>query len=227
MLVFILGIIIGLIVGWNLLPQPAWVLRLYDKIVDKIITWISPFVLIGFLLSLAGCTGVPGISPSPDAYPWLERATAEIALASVTNGPNIKPDSRPVVGSKCPDCNDPPGACGVGKTGDGRTCNRCETCRGDGRIDEQDLRSELGQSVLEVPKEITLHATSEQWKSWPIKWYSQSRPAFESQGWIVRVVLEPAGSTDVAYFDVQAPDGELFNFFEPLTIAMVEHLETR
>jgi hypothetical protein len=26
----------GLIVGWNLLPQPAWVKAIYDKIISKL-----------------------------------------------------------------------------------------------------------------------------------------------------------------------------------------------
>ena len=33
---FILGAIVGLIVGWNLLPQPEWAKELYDKAVAKI-----------------------------------------------------------------------------------------------------------------------------------------------------------------------------------------------
>jgi len=28
---FIAGVIVGLVVGWNLLPQPAWVSALYTK----------------------------------------------------------------------------------------------------------------------------------------------------------------------------------------------------
>jgi hypothetical protein len=33
---FIFGVIAGLLVGWNLLPQPAWVKSLIDKIKAKI-----------------------------------------------------------------------------------------------------------------------------------------------------------------------------------------------
>lgn len=32
----------GLIVGWNVLPQPAWVKRLYDSAVTKIKSWVTP-----------------------------------------------------------------------------------------------------------------------------------------------------------------------------------------
>lgn len=38
-LVFFLA---GLLVGWNVLPQPAWVKALYDLFVSKIKGWITP-----------------------------------------------------------------------------------------------------------------------------------------------------------------------------------------
>jgi hypothetical protein len=31
----------GLIIGWNVLPQPAWVKALYDLFVSKIKGWVS------------------------------------------------------------------------------------------------------------------------------------------------------------------------------------------
>lgn len=34
--------LVGLVVGWNILPQPAWVKALYDLIVSKIKSWASP-----------------------------------------------------------------------------------------------------------------------------------------------------------------------------------------
>ena len=33
---FILGTLVGLIVGWNLLPQPLWVKAIYDKMKGKV-----------------------------------------------------------------------------------------------------------------------------------------------------------------------------------------------
>jgi len=33
---FVLGLVVGLIVGWNFLPQPQWVKNLVDKVVAKI-----------------------------------------------------------------------------------------------------------------------------------------------------------------------------------------------
>ena len=32
MTAFLLGLTIGLVVGWNLLPQPAWVRRIYERV---------------------------------------------------------------------------------------------------------------------------------------------------------------------------------------------------
>lgn len=231
MLKLLIGIAIGLIVGWNLLPQPAIVKRFYERISDRFWQWVTSLTLVAISIT-TGCAVIP-TRPAADPYPWRERAMAEIALASVAVSPSIAPDEKPVVGAKCPVCNDPPGDCGVGKTGDGRDCSRCGTCNGDGRIDEQDVRSDgdtgepEAQSVLEVQKEVTLHATAEQWRDWPIKWYSDNQQAFTDRGWVVRVVLEPAGATDTAYFDVVAPDGEVISFWTPLTLEQVEHLETR
>lgn len=34
--------LVGLIVGWNVLPQPAWVKALYDLVVSKIKSWAAP-----------------------------------------------------------------------------------------------------------------------------------------------------------------------------------------
>jgi hypothetical protein len=35
-LLIALGFAAGLIVGWNLLPQPAWIKDLYDRASDKL-----------------------------------------------------------------------------------------------------------------------------------------------------------------------------------------------
>jgi|GEM_PF-1809542 len=32
----------GLVVGWNVLPQPLWVKALYDLVVNKIKSWAAP-----------------------------------------------------------------------------------------------------------------------------------------------------------------------------------------
>jgi len=38
-LLFFLG---GLVVGWNILPQPLWAKALYDFVVSKIKSWAAP-----------------------------------------------------------------------------------------------------------------------------------------------------------------------------------------
>lgn len=38
---FIVGIIVGLIVGWNLLPQPAWVRAAYQWAYRKLQGWAA------------------------------------------------------------------------------------------------------------------------------------------------------------------------------------------
>lgn len=32
----------GLIVGWNLLPQPSWVKAIYDLVISKFKNWTGP-----------------------------------------------------------------------------------------------------------------------------------------------------------------------------------------
>lgn len=36
MLTLLVGMVIGLVIGWNLLPQPVWAKAKYDKLVDWI-----------------------------------------------------------------------------------------------------------------------------------------------------------------------------------------------
>lgn len=36
MLDYVLAFVVGLIVGWNVLPQPAWVKALYQLAIDKV-----------------------------------------------------------------------------------------------------------------------------------------------------------------------------------------------
>ena len=33
---------LGLIVGWNVLPQPTWVKNLYEKVVSKVKSFVTP-----------------------------------------------------------------------------------------------------------------------------------------------------------------------------------------
>lgn len=34
--------LIGLMIGWNVIPQPAWIKALYDLGVSKIKSWMTP-----------------------------------------------------------------------------------------------------------------------------------------------------------------------------------------
>ena len=34
-LAFAVGLVVGLVVGWNALPQPVWAKDLYDKVLAK------------------------------------------------------------------------------------------------------------------------------------------------------------------------------------------------
>lgn len=225
----IIAFIVGLIVGWNVLPQPLWVKRLYDRCLEKAKGFLPLLVLIVPLF--VGCdTTLPFVTP--DIGHAKERAMAEIAIASVTGEQSPTPVD-PVAGDKCPDCNDPPGRCGVGKVGDGVQCDTCGRCNGDGRVDEADL---TGQSVLEpVPdpatdtpaaqREVVLHITTEFWKGWPAKWNAETRPLFREQGWKTQVVLEDDGSIEAAYFDVFTSAGKSFKRFEPLTLEEAQRLE--
>jgi hypothetical protein len=38
----LLFFLVGLVVGWNVLPQPAWVKATYDLLVSKIKSWSAP-----------------------------------------------------------------------------------------------------------------------------------------------------------------------------------------
>jgi hypothetical protein len=224
----LVGIAIGLIVGWNLLPQPKWIKAKYDRVSAKVTKWLLGLLVLVVILPGCSATGII----HRDIGWAKERAMAEIAIASVTSPAPI-PDNTPKVGDKCPDCNDPPGACGVGRVGDGRTCDRCNRCGGDGKIDDRDI-VQIPHPIPDpipngepVQKEITLHMTQRTKSGWPSKWYAEQRQSFESRGWFVRVIMEPDSATQVAYFDVVAPDGEVLQFFDSITPADVRHLETR
>lgn len=216
----------------------------------------SILTIAALLAILAGCDDEPLVNPAVDFA--TERAMAEIAIASVTTDRAPAPVDKPQVGDQCPQCNNPPGACGVGRVGDGRTCDPCRECGGDGRIDDRDLMMgpmppEQTIPIEPIPdplpdaepvaqdnetqptrKEIILHMTEATRRAWPSAWYSQDRESFQDAGWLVRAVMEPEEVTKVPFFDVIASDGEVFQFYQPITLDPkepdkidVSHLETR
>ncbi|MEM1225973.1 MAG: hypothetical protein AAGJ40_09750 [Planctomycetota bacterium] len=238
------GLAIGMVIAWNLFPQPKWVASLYATASEKVRGWLTALMLLVITFA-AGCSASSPFAPRDIGFA-KERAIAEIAIIASTMASDVVP-SGPKVGDKCPDCNDPVGACGVGRTGDGRTCDRCGLCNGDGKIDEQDLSGEpvvveepIVEPVpdpepdalpdaepVEVPKEITLHVPMSKRTGWASSWFANDREDFEKRGWEVCLVLQSDNSTKVSYFDVVAPDGEVINFFSPISVDDIKHLETR
>lgn len=106
--------------------------------------------LIFFLLLFVGCT--------PPATQWdagVEDHTRASALLAKYNALETSPSpvtpNGPTVGSNCPECNDPPGGCGPGKVGDSVVCVPCGVCGGDGKIDENDVRStEENEAIIKM-----------------------------------------------------------------------------
>lgn len=182
---------------------------------------VSLLIVALTLLAIAGCVAPSLPEPGQDSFPWQHRAMAEIAIVSVTAGtPDAKPG--PTVGGKCPDCNDPPGACGVGRVGDGRTCSKCNRCDGDGRIDDRDLRSlgDAGESTDPPAKTITLRLSDDA-QAWAPQWHAEQKQAVVDDGWTVRVEIEPDGAIAAPYFVVVDGDWST-EFHEPLTPELLQ-----
>lgn len=214
--------LLGVIAGWNLIPQPAAFKKLYDKAavwIKSKFTDIAGVGLIFVILSVQGCSSssVEGVS----SYA-RERAMAEIAIASVTvaPSPSPKPDDRPNVGDKCPACNDPPGKCGVGRVGDGRICDTCLTCNGDGKIDDgDDVESPNYTDDTQENRTVTLFMSDASRGEWASDWYRVSRQRFIDAGWKVFVILTPSGP---AYFRVVNNQGQHKSFDKPLELSEIQ-----
>lgn len=92
--------------------------------------------IIIFLLLFSGCSQEEKWEVNPFNHAVVSTLVAKHnTLSSAINIP-----FDPKVGDKCPECNDPPGSCGVGKVGDGRVCVVCEKCGGNGIINEENLK---------------------------------------------------------------------------------------
>ncbi|MEL7266289.1 MAG: hypothetical protein AAFN70_12265 [Planctomycetota bacterium] len=179
---------------------------------------------IGFLVLVAGCVHPATTTPKDDYA--RERAVAEVVLASITD---VAAPSDELKIGKCPACNDPPGACGVGKTGDGRVCDRCLTCGGDGRIDQRDIDAIASQQqeytegsgesivTLEAPKKIVLRVPNGGGCTWASDWFRDSRQAFTKTGWSVTAVNDPGDEAESPYFVVTDAFGER-SFFDPQSL---------
>jgi len=190
------------------------------RIAELILTalWI---VSLASLLIHGGCA--KPFAPSEPPFPWQQRFMAEVAIVAATSDTAPGPRPQPKVGDKCRDCNDPPGACGVGRVGDGRDCDRCGSCGGDGRIDERDLTGELGDVGAEVSPPVRLITLCMSYGSqaWGSDWFLKESKKFTDTGWDVETLIKPEGVIPAPYFIVV--DGESSTqFHEPLTAELLE-----
>lgn len=175
---------------------------------------------VAVLLALLPACGSP-LSPQRDQYPWMERVVAEIALVTAGDT-DVAPRPEPKVGDKCPDCNDPPGACGVGRVGDGRDCRTCLRCNGDGRIDQRDIVDDLGtvgEQVQAVAEQAIVLHLSEGNRAWSTEWWASERQQFTGAGWSVSASIA-TDSDALPWFSVTHGERTL-EFYEPLTLEML------
>lgn len=126
-----------------------------------------------------------------------EHAVAANLIAkyqTLTQSPDIGP-VKPKVGDKCPQCNNPPGKCGVGKVGDGVICDICLECNGDGRIDEKDLNKNLqADEKTTNTKNGTVTMYTSDGCVWCVKWEKEVMPKLMDANWKIEKVYVSSGS---------------------------------
>lgn len=172
---------------------------------------------IATLALSSGCTAEL-LGPPADAYQAEADAVVVMAFAADPVDPTQpdtpdNPDDDLKPGDKCPQCD------GSGRSGDG--LGRCRKCGGDGRIDDRDIRDNLGDPPPEKtdpirppdPPEssatkkvekfgsITLHITDQNQAGWPMEWWQRVRPTIEDR-WDVYVVKDVDPDRANAWFDV-------------------------
>jgi hypothetical protein len=158
------------------------------------------------ILLIAGCgtSLTPGLPA--DAYQAEADAVVVMAFAAVPGDAapspdDAKPDRK--VGDKCDNCN------GSGRSGDG--LGRCNVCKGDGRIDRDDIGARgLGPRLLDSvttttpivptattsptaetsPVTIELHVSQQTAGGWARAWWYADKPYFETLGCKVTFVKE-------------------------------------
>jgi hypothetical protein len=170
------------------------------------------------LIIVGGCSIIPG--PSEPPFPWQQRFMADVAIVASTSDVAPGPRPQPKIGDRCRDCNDPPGACGVGRVGDGRDCSRCGTCGGDGRIDEQDLTGDFGDEPLPPARSIILRMSYGS-QGWGADWWLKDSKSFSDAGWDVQTLIDTENVTPAPYFIVVDGDAST-QFHEPLTAELLE-----
>lgn len=157
-----------------------------------IIVSIAAILLI--VGSISGC-GVAGGGLPADAF--QAEADAVVAMTFAASSDDVAPapdDSNPdrKVGDKCDNCN------GTGRSGD--RLSPCSVCKGDGRIDRDDIKARgTGPRLLEsheapappvaptlptaetLPVTIELHVSQQSTSDWARAWWLNEKPFFESQ----------------------------------------------
>lgn len=112
---------------------------------------------------------------------------------TLKQSPGINPIT-PKVGDKCPQCNDPPGKCGVGKVGDDVICDTCLECNGDGIIDEKDLSQNYYQNDNNLTKNGIVTMYTNDGCIWCIKWEKEIMPKLIEAGWKIEKIYVTSGS---------------------------------
>lgn len=181
--------------------------------------------LIFFLILLSGCSTKEKSATSLEHAISSAIITKSISFSST----NIPAPNNPKIGDVCPQCNNPPGKCGVGKVGDGVICDTCLQCGGDGIIDEKDLNQvyeikcredECKCEVCECENCTLKHQTQTSTESensitmyssdgcvWCVKWEKEVKPLVEKMGIKVKKVDVTSGS--VPRFDLNFSGGKI------------------
>lgn len=173
-------------------------------------------LFVVFFAFLIGCKEKNSIEPTAEDY---ARAVAIIAKYNELNSIDVE-IVMPQVGDKCADCNSPPGKCGIGKVGDGVTCLICETCGGDGNIDDKDLSNDdpvaIEQSEKEkvfVNNEIVMLTRDDCY--YCNKWKTETMSKLTDKGWKVKEVYY---SGQVPVFQFKTRSGKQVEYTGEMTI---------
>lgn len=183
------------------------------------------------ILFFAGCNAKTQTFTPAGPLNHAHAAALIAKYSSLVDAQPVTPDG-PNVGDKCPQCNDPPGKCGVGKVGDGVVCDTCPLCKGDGKIDERDLQAEPQALKLEetleptkVEPRVSPEVTSDKKIVWYYKpacppceqWEREVYPIVIKNGWTVQKVLDQ--NNPVPHFEIQISNKKYrYRQFLPLNV---------
>jgi len=166
-----------------------------------------------FCILFSGClTSVSNNTPKP-----IDHAISSSLISSLISFDNLDlpTPNTPKVGDVCPQCNNPPGKCGVGKVGDGVICDTCPECNGDGIINKEDLDNKSSEDIYDdekckcevsecencTPKNMQADENNyiimytSDGCSWCTKWEKEIQPLVEKMGIEVKKQKVTSGST--------------------------------